>query len=296
MPTLQRYFNEQRQWSLVQGSSILPPINGARLLLPSADYPGNNFYVATNGADTPISAGGGTVAAPFLTPAFASAQLSSALDFGGQTVTLQAVAGHANFTAALPLNPWVGGGTLVCDGGGGSIAPTSGAAILDNHVGNAVVQNVALSSGDSQAIDCVAEGNLFLANGLSFGTCGLAHMRLRNPGGTLFCNANGAAAARANISYTVTGGAFAHLQVTAGQAVFEGTQVTHTGTTTYSQFLLMFSGLLFPGNANFNVTNQTIRGTRFNIKCPAAVFETGGNVNLFPGDVAGVVWSSTAYQ
>jgi hypothetical protein len=236
----------------------------------------------------------GTLASPWLTPA----PLSSRYDVGNQNVTLNMLSSIAS-GSGLSIGSWVGGGVLIIDGGGHSIAATVGPAILDNHVGLALVRNVTLSSSspnnDGQAIDCNAEGTLFLGNGLTFGACRFAHMRLRNPGGTLFCNQI-PTTTRAAIAYNTTGGATAHIQISAGVAVWEGTQVTHTNVATFTDaFLSMYSGLIFAGAA-FNANNQIIHGQTFNVRAPAATQETGGNLAYFPGDTPGTVWTPAAYQ
>lgn len=248
------------------------------------------FYVATNGSD---SNSGLSSSAPWLTLAHAMSTLSGQYDFGGQAVTLQAASGHAAFTSQLHITPWVGGGSFTFDGGAGSIAITgTSAAILDEHVGTATVQNVLMSSTGAQALDINCSGTLFLgsnsASGLTFGTCGGAHMRLRNPGGTLFAFAGGT-------TYNTTGGADSHVQVTSGQAVFEGVQVTHTNSITFgTAFLNMFGGFIFAGG-NWNVTAQTVHGPRYLIRLPGAAIETHANPNFFPGDAAGTAWAPGAY-
>jgi hypothetical protein len=176
MPTQLRFWNELRQWSLVPASSI----TGGIIVLPDARWPGGTvggvaygaiFYVATNGADVPASAGGGTAAAPWLTPAYAAAQIAGGVFFAGQAVLLQAVTGHAAFTSGLILTPWSGGGTFTFDGGGGSIITTNGAsAIIVSGIlpGLTTIQNGTLGATGSQfasGLQCAADSVSGLGGG-----------------------------------------------------------------------------------------------------------------------------------
>lgn len=156
-------------------------LTGARLVLPNAAYPGNIFYVGTNGADVPASSGGGTAAAPWLTPAYAASQLASSFDFGGQTVTLQFVSGHGNFTTALTISPWSGGGQLVIDFNSGSIITTNGSALIGSgsFPGLVTLINGTLGATGAQfaaAIDMHTGGGQLQVSNFTFNPCTFAYV------------------------------------------------------------------------------------------------------------------------
>jgi hypothetical protein len=247
-------------------------VSQARTLLTAA----TTFYIATNGSD---ANNGLSPSTPWATFAHASAVLGGQIDFGGQTVTLQAVAGHANFTSSFTVPGWVGGGALVFDGGGGSITITD----LGNQfsaTGHAInippgtilggpftYQNVTLTTGASSGdnLHHWGLGNAIQGTGVTHGACGGSHL---HPAAGAQFTINGA--------YTVSGSAISHFQL--GTGVINGDQfpstVTFSGSPSFSLFVNVSSGAAFlegltlpsggsyrSGSVNFNgIINRNGRG------------------------------------
>jgi hypothetical protein len=176
-----------------EGDVVL--VGQARTLLTAA----TTYYIATNGSD---ANDGKTPATAWQTFAHAAAVLSGQIDFGGQTVTLQAVAGHAAFTSQLKIMPWIGGGALIFDGGGGSIATTGADAILITGgalPGNFTYQNVTLStSGSGFCVHHQVGGIVNNGAGVTFNSAASAHFFTEGGTGAELFLTNG---------YTVAGGA-----------------------------------------------------------------------------------------
>jgi hypothetical protein len=301
MPTQLRFWNERRQWSLVPAASV----DGARIILPDSRYPGGTvsgvaygaiFYVATNGVDVPIASGGGTAAAPFLTPNYAVAQMVAALDFGGQAVLLQAVAGHAAFTTKLHITPWVGGGAFIYDGGGGSIAVTVDKAILIDGgplPGPFTYQNVTLSAtfgsadpNSGRGVDILSASTIHQGAGVTFGACG-GHQIFVGTGGFLNIDAD----------YSITGGGVTHWNVGNAGLIFiqNPHTITLTGTPAYTGSFAsaVLGGTLFVGGQTFS---GAATGQRFNASLNGIIATGGGGINYFPGNVAGTTSTGGQYS
>jgi hypothetical protein len=239
----------------------------ARTLLTAA----TTFYIATNGSD---SNDGKTPATAWLTFVHAAAVLSGQIDFGGQTVTLQAVAGHATFTSQLLVSAWVGGGALVFDGGGGSIATTNGSPIriaLGTVLpGPFTYQNVSLSHGGAGTeatpgnISHSGIGGVFQGAGVTHKTAISSHITVKG-GATLTITA----------PYTVDftgGGAGQHFNLGVGLIVgdqFPAT-VTFTGSPFFSDAFADVSvgqafleGLTLPSGGSFKSGNVALNGILF---------------------------------
>lgn len=126
------------------------------------------FYVATNGND---ASDGTTPATAWLTRSHAMSVLAGQYDFGGQTVTLQAVAGHANFTDNFPVFGWVGAGTFIYDGANGTHNTTNNHCITTSGVlpGIFRVQNASLQTTSfGSAISHGAVGTCTIGSGMTF--------------------------------------------------------------------------------------------------------------------------------
>jgi hypothetical protein len=158
---------------------------GPRIVLPGA----TTFYVATNGSD---ANDGLTPATAWATFAHAMAVITGQIDFGGQTVTLQAVAGHAAFTSTLNITPWVGGGAFIFDGANGGNTTTNNPCIAVGPgalPGPVTVQNTGVLSasgnngtGTVSGIQHKGGGKLLLSN-VNFGACPFAGLWLSGSGG-----------------------------------------------------------------------------------------------------------------
>lgn len=259
---------------------------GPRVVLPSTNYPGNIFYASQLGSD---STGDGTVGNPWATPNHGMVVLASQFDFGDQDVTLQGVAGHAAFTATLRLLPWVGGGSLTYDGGGGSIAVNGGSTTVNgdaiNNFAGALPgpftwQNVTLSAGSGVAVFAGAAGIYKLGASVVFGTCGLVQVAAQI-GGVAFQFINN--------NYTITGGAVNHILMNlTGTITMSNTKATLSGSPVFSGSFAgaQQDGVIFA--PNFSFTGSTGAGSpRYRASKNGVIDTTGGGPLYFPGDSAG---------
>jgi hypothetical protein len=260
---------------------------GIRTVLTTA----TTFYVATNGSD---SNNGLTSGAPFLTLAHAMSVITGQYDFGGQTVTLQANAGHAAFTTKLVVSPWVGGGSFIYDGGGGSLtyAGVSGVEkIVDVTQGTIpgifTIQNVTISGtiGTAQQIIGIAvfgSSTVIIGVGITFGsiTSPSIHMQARDAGQFFIMN-----------SYTISGSADYHYNV-AVFGIFTNNSaiitITISANLTFIDFILCGTGLLnFNTNIpTFSLGGHTVTGQSYNVKNNGIVNTGNSGVNYFPGNTS----------
>jgi len=258
---------------------------GPRIVLPSPAYPGNIFYVSQLGND---STGNGTLAAPWLTPTGAYNNIVNAFDFGGQTVTLQAVAGHAAFTTTLTVTPWVGGGSFIWDMGGGSIAAAAGDCISIKGgalPGRFIPQNGTLSSVNGSAISLLSASVLKFGTSLTFGACAGPHVD---------CEGFGLVLPQAN--YAISGGAYAHLFVVNG-TIDNGPVapiVTISNAPNFGVFAQAIDGFCKLSSATY-VNGNTVTGKRFDASANGVVATNGAGPNYFPGNVAGTTGSGGQY-
>ena len=277
------------------GQFVGPSAGGPRPVLTTA----TTYYVATNGNDANSGTSSGS---PWLTFAHAMAVLTGQIDFGGQAVTLQAVAGHANFTSKLSVTPWVGGGRLLYDGGAGSIAVTNDRAIdiggdAPNGgnggplTGSFAIQNVALSAtrttdvNAGRAINLLVPGFVFIKSGVSFGACG----------GHQIAALAGAAQVFIQADYSITGGGVTHWLIANGGLVFtqNAQTITLTGAPNFSGAFVIADEAKWSGGP-FNFIGSAT-GQRF-ICQNNGIIQTGGQgPNYFPGNVAGTVSSGGQY-
>ena len=261
---------------------------GPRIVLNSA----TTFYIADNGND---ANDGLASTRPWLTPAHASSVLfGNTYDFGGQAVTLQAVAGHAAFTSGLHLFPWVGGGSFAYDGGGGSISATNDNAIdnLNGALpGQATITNVALSATGSGVFNgrCIflfSAGVVNIGSGVSFGSAGKFQIQAANAS-VIFINAD----------YSITGSAFGHwAATTSGIIQTNGSRtITLSGTPNFTNafcFANTAATVLAGGNAFVGAAT----GSRFNVSQAASIIVNGAGLNYFPGSVAGTITAPGTYN
>lgn len=253
------------------------------------------YYVATNGND---ASDGLTPATAWLTLAHASAILfGGSLDFAGQIVTLQAVAGHAAFTDKLHVTPWVGGGGFIYDGGGGSIAVTVDKAILVDGgalPGPFTYQNVALSAthgiadpNSGRGVDIISPSTVHQGAGVSFGACAGGYHIFAGTGAFLNLDAN----------YSITSGANQHWGAGNAALIFiqSAITITLTGTPAFAGAfaLAVLGGTLFVGSALFS---GAATGVRYSATLNGVIFTSNGGANFFPGNAAGSTATGGQYS
>ena len=249
--------------------ALLAALGLTRTLLTTA----TTFYVATNGSD---SNNGLTSGAPWLTFAHAMSVLTGQYDFGGQNVTLQANAGHANFTAQLAITPWVGGGTLTYDGGGGQISTTSADAISVN--GDGIIftyRNVKLITTTSgSCLNAINGCFVHQGIGVNLGASAGDHLLVQ-----AFATLN------IDASYTISGNFSAHVHANGQGGISTGTVnpiVTLTGTPAGTYFAYgSFIGFVFFTGSFSGASTITFKGFSFL------------NSAISDGGQGGVTWPGT---
>lgn len=247
-----------------------------------------SFYVATNGSD---SNNGLTSGAPWLTFAHAMAVITGQYDFGGQAVTLQAVAAHAAFTTPLVINPWSGAGALIFDGASGSITATAANAITINSPipGRFTCQNVTLSCASTGDLLNVtgSNGSVLIGSGVTFGS---------STSTTRHISAIDGGYIQAVAPYTISGGGVCHWFTRMGGRIsVEGLPITLSGTPNFNnafalalyESVMLVEGCAFSGSAT---------GTRFNVAQNSLIYTGGAGPNYLPGNAAGIISSSSGGQ
>jgi hypothetical protein len=272
-------------------TALFAALGLTRTLLTAA----TTFYIATNGSD---ANNGLTSGAPWLTFAHAMSQILNNYDFGGQTVTLQAVAGHAAFTGSgLHISPWTGGGAFVFDGGGGSIAVTNDNAIdaVEGALpGLATVQNVTLSTSGSSGTNTTPLGRGILVEngakiivgiGVTFSTCVSTQAQAANSAFLLFVK-----------NYSINGGGLTHwTSSTAGLIVAENLVITLTGTPAFGQ-AFCFSGTGGSSLVAGNTFSGAATGPKFFVINAGSILTGNAGPTYLPGSVAGTVTSPGSYS
>jgi hypothetical protein len=274
-------------------------VSQARTLLTAA----TTFYIATNGSDANAGTSPG---APWATFAHAMAVLSGQIDFGGQTVTLQAVAGHANFTTQLSLLPWVGGGALVVDLGSGQISVTDRDALLAATAlsGPVTIQNGTLTTATAGSCIAVsAPAKIIIGPGMIFGAAAFSHMAAGTSGlpgqsasATVILSPGGVISVQNN--YTISGGANQHWMANTLCAISADTvsnTITLTGTPAFAHAFAFarYNGVMLVENNTFV---GSAAGPRFLANTGGGIFTGGAGVNYLPGNAAGTVTDPGWYQ
>jgi hypothetical protein len=255
----------------------------ARILLNAA----KTFYVSTAGNDGNNCLTSGTACATF---ARITALIAGGYDFGGQTVTVLCPA-SCNFTTQLSLLPWVGGGSLIVDLGGGQISTTSLDAVLAAVPLPAPVtlQNLTLLTTTAGAgIAVSAPAIIKIGAGVVFGATAFSHISAGQSGiGQNVTSAPGGGVQFAPpFAYTISGSANQHVRAAGvASANFSGGTITLTGTP---NFRVAFAVAREIGLVDFNGTglNGSATGAKYLIDTGGGVFTNNGGASL-PGTVAG---------
>jgi hypothetical protein len=255
----------------------------ARILLNAA----KTFYVSTAGNDGNNCLTSGTACATF---ARVTALIAGGYDFGGQTVTVLCPA-SCNFTTQLSLLPWVGGGSLIVDLGGGQISTTGLDAVLAAVPLPAPVtfQNLTLlttTAGSGIAVS--APAIIKLGAGVVFGATAFSHISagFSGVGQSNTSGPGGGVQLASPFAYTISGSANQHVRA-AGISSYNGSGavLTLTGTPNFRNAFVFATEM---GLADFNGTtfNGAATGSKY-------LIDTGGGVRTnsagaaLPGTVAG---------
>jgi hypothetical protein len=274
---------------------LFVPPGSTRIILTAA----TTFYVGTNGSDANNGLTSGT---PWKTLAHAMSVIIGQYDFGGQTVTLQVVAGSSNYTERLTLSPWVGGGSFIFDGGGKTInyagvATNDGTVFLQGGAlpGIATIQNVTIAS--SQGASSLVTGifvqsasSLKIGSGVTFGSNFSAHMLALNPGSIIFLAASLTISGNSPNGFFVNGGV---IRLFGGAISITFSAAVSIGVVADA---LNGGGLIsLPSSLVTWVNPGNVTGQRYSVASNAIITTAGGGLNFIPGTIAGTTSSGGQY-
>ncbi|MBX9588440.1 MAG: DUF2793 domain-containing protein [Hyphomonadaceae bacterium] len=262
------------------GAVALPATPRREILTANRTY-----YVRTDGSDANnglTNAGGGA----FLT-------IQKAIDVVGQldlsVYDITIAVGAGTFTGANVLKPLVGAGTAGISGAGATtiISTTSATCITGTGVRNWHLSNMRLTAATAgHAIQALASSHIKFS-GIEFGAVA---------GGSSHVVATQGSLVEATGSYTVTGGASAHmLALWGGQIAVAGKTVTLMGTPAFGTAFALGSRI---GRieANGNTYSGAATGARYGSDLNAVIFTNGGGANYFPGNAAGSTATGGQYN
>jgi hypothetical protein len=247
------------------------------------------YYFRSDGSD----ANNGLSNSPggaFLTPQQAVTTIVSSLDLAGFQVTI--LRGNAApCTYGVIFYPWVGGGSIIYDGGGQAFTVTGADVVLMHGVcpGDVYVQNMTVSTITSgSGIKNEGCGTIRILGGITFGACATDGIRTEGSNAVIFIHN----------AYTITGGGATHIRCGHGGFVENyngGLAFTVTGSPNFSNAfaycqdragIYLFGGCTFTGAAS---------GTRYYADGCSTIGGTGANASYFPGSVAGSVATGGQY-
>ena len=259
------------------------------------------YFVGTDGNDACnglTNAGGSSGNCAFATFAHAMVVITGQIDFGSHAVTLQCRAAHCSYGTRLVVTPWIGGGSFIFDGGGGTINYTSSTTSADAAIlitggalpGSFTFQNVTLQFAIGTAPDggnmlVLSPALVFIGSGVTFGPCA---------GGGQIYLANGGANFLIQNSFTVSsGGCLAMINNNAGLISTGGVSVTvtYSAAATYS-FTVLGGVPSFTYLGTMHFTNPgNVTATNFRAARNGVVSTSSGNGLFFPGTGCSVISS-----
>lgn len=218
--------------------------------------------------------------------------ITSSLDLSGQTV--QITCANQTYTGGILLSqPWTGGGTIILDGGSGTISTTSTSCVRITCVlpGTVTLQNVKLQTTTTgHLIEHVGGGTVVIGAGLNFGApaAPYSHMTTTSAGAIIQVSNN----------YTISGSAGAHININ-GPCWFicAGITVTISANVTFSSAFVIASSIALLQNqgCTFSLGAFAVTGARYIANANGVINTNGGGANYFPGNSAGAVASGGEY-
>lgn len=255
------------------------------------------LYVSPTGSD---ANNGLTPATPFLTLQKAAAAVSQ-LSLGGLNFLINLANG--TYTAGAVFSGPSNGAANATNGGGGQIiisgASPGGAIIADTSSSVAAIialfgvqvslQNVTISSTNGSAVFPSYSAIINIGPGVVIGACHFGQFHAETFGAVRIIN-----------SYTISGGAPAHLQAVLGGFIIyleAGTTVTTTGTPAFSNgFAESDQNSVIYCNASFITFAGTgATGLRYIIRGNAIVETESGSATFLPGNAAGETQTGGQY-
>lgn len=229
----------------------------------------------------------GTVAAPFKTLDGAASYARQKLDLNGFnlvircTGTFAGLALNGGFTGqssigqvkfALGSSQVQGSSTSAFSAGIGAMYHVDGGVLT------------ASGTGAGQGCALAPAGGIIGWSNVTFGTCSIAHIAVSNGG---FAAGQGA-------SYSITGGAQAHLLADNGTIDANLIVCTLTGTPAFGSAFAVANG------GNIGAVQMTFAGAatgkRYSADVWGSIFVGGAGANYFPGSAAGLVTAQGDYR
>jgi len=251
-----------------------------------------NLYVTPTGNDT---TGTGEVGSPWLTNQKAYDYITSTLDLGGYTVTVNTADGTyapgSGVNVLLIAQPWTGGGSVFFEGNITTPAnvvfsATSAAVVLVTCTLPGILRFRGMKITATGGRGLEHRGSGILQFGLvDFGACGGAHYAALTPGAFI----GGISA------YAISGNSAIHMQATfLGKVETVSITITLVGSPVLSTAFAFGSrnGVVQANNLVFSGAAGT--GTKkYNADLGGGVFTNSGDINYFPGNVAGTADAAT---
>lgn len=244
------------------------------------------YYVATTGSDANDGLTPGT---PFLTIQKAIDVIAQ-LNTNGYAVLIQCADGTYT-TGAYILKSFFGGGSVTLQGNLSNpqncrIQVNSGPCITLRYAGELTVQGFILRCNDplNNALQSSLGGTITIGGNMIFDQCAAGHI-VAQDGGQVVINA----------PYTIAGGAYSHWSVFDGGRILTGSfgfvlgnNPNFTGQFAGGRDLgfILAQGCSFSGAAT---------GQKFLAVGNTVIDTSGAGINLFPGNVAGVLAAGGQY-
>lgn len=209
-------------------------------------------------------------------------------DTAGHAVTLSFVANDS--TCVSIGTGWTGGGQVTIQGPGGS-PPSIGLTCSEIAIGINAPLPAALFiqgfkiSGGTIGVFSQAPG-FIVANNINYGAESLYHIQLSGPGAKYLCNGN----------YTISGNSGYHWYTSSTGALIQCSAITLTlsGTPVFNIFAVAIDGGAI--QPTLNTYSGSATGARFAVGSQGLIDTGTGNVNLLPGNSAGVVGAGGYYN
>ncbi len=254
------------------------------------------YYVRTDGSDSNDGLTN-SAAGAFLTWNHAYQTVAGTLDFGGNTVTIQA-GNSGTYTGDYVINVdrgWVGAGQLAFIGDTATPANVvlsgtyAGIITSGGFPGNVFVAGFDIRATSGNGIAHTASGNLYVCTpdfdgATTFGACALAHVQVAGLG----------AYVELDSAYTVNGNAAYHFQAIYLGEVGHYATTTITGTRTFTTFARCNILASVDSFATISVTGS-VTGKRYVANLNSVVNTYGSGANYFPGNVAGTTATGGQY-
>lgn len=250
------------------------------------------YYVRTDGSDS-NSGLANTAAGAFLTWNFAyETVVCGLLDTNAKSVTLQGTAGQTFTSRVNPQSTWVGGGSIIFDGGTCSVAVTDTEAIKVNTFvpgGGIFFQNFTVSVAGTSGTTFMhtGAGYAYLAEGMIFGgvPAGYFHIVAQGSGAQIYAYGT---------TISIIGDAEYHAIANGkgcGVLYYPGTTAA-TGTRTFnSAFISATNGGYIEGN--ITTFTGTFVGKRFISDYQGQIQTYGSGITYYPGTIAGTADAAT---